>query len=181
DREGHFQALQKFLERARKYNLRLNPQKCAFGVTAGKLLGFMITQRGIEVDPTKIKAIQEMEPPKTEKEIRGFLGRIQYISRFISQLTMVCEPIFKLLKKGAPKEWNENCQKAFDTIKEYLSNPPILVPPRQGEPLLLYLTATETAMGAMLAQYLQESRKENAIYYLSKKMTDYEANYDQLE
>ena len=64
DREGHFAALEKFLERAKKYNLRLNPQKCAFGVTAGKLLGFMITQRGIEVDPGKIKAITEMEPPR---------------------------------------------------------------------------------------------------------------------
>ncbi len=74
NREGHFKALEKFLERA-KYNLRLNPQKCAFGVTAGKLLGFMITQRGIKVDPGKIKAIVEMEPPSTEKQIWSMVSR----------------------------------------------------------------------------------------------------------
>ncbi len=74
-------------------------------VIAGKLLGHMVSSRGIEVDPTKIKAILEMPPPKIEKEIRGFLGRLQYISRFIARLTITCEPIFKLLKKGEPKEW----------------------------------------------------------------------------
>lgn len=96
-------------------------------------------------------------------------------------MIMVCEPIFKLLKKGVPKVWNEECQEAFETIKRYLSNPPILVPPRQGELLLLYLTVTETATGAMLAQYLEGSKKENAIYYLSKKMTDYEVKYNAIE
>ena len=68
-------------------------------MTFGKLLGFMVSYRGIEVDPEKIKAIVEIKPLRTEKEIREFLGRIQYISRFITQLTMICEPLFRLLKK----------------------------------------------------------------------------------
>ena len=76
DREGHIPALRKFFERIKHYKLRLNPKKCTFRVTSGKLLGFIVSQRGIEVDPDKIKAIMEMKPPKTEKEIRGFLGRI---------------------------------------------------------------------------------------------------------
>jgi hypothetical protein len=104
-RGEHITNLRKFFERIKKYKLRLNPNKCTFGVTAGKLLGHMVSSRGIEVDPTKIKAILEMPPPKIEKEIRGFLGRLQYISRFIARLTTTCEPIFKLLKKGEPKEW----------------------------------------------------------------------------
>ena len=116
-REGHILALRKFFERLRKFNMRLNPQKCAFGVTSGKLLGYVISSRGIEIDPTKIKAIMSLQPPSNEKEIRGFLGRLQYISRFISKLTMICEPIFKKLRKNIPKEWDEDCQKAFDTIK----------------------------------------------------------------
>ena len=91
DREGHIPALRKFFEKIWFYKLQLNRKKCTFGVTFGKLLGFMVSQRGIEVDPNKIKAIVEMKPPKTEKEIRGFLGIIQYISRFIAQLTMTCE------------------------------------------------------------------------------------------
>ena len=94
DREGHILVLRKFFERIRFYKLQLNPKKCTFGVTSRKVLGFMVSQRGIEVDPNKIKAIVEMKPPRTEKEIRGFLGRIQYINRFIAQLTMTCEPIF---------------------------------------------------------------------------------------
>jgi hypothetical protein len=101
-RGEHITNLRKFFERIKKYKLRLNPNKCSFGVTAVKLLGHMVSSRGIEVDPTKIKAILEMPPPKTEKEIRGFLGRLQYISRFIARLTTTCEPIFKLLKKGEP-------------------------------------------------------------------------------
>ena len=67
--------------------LRLNPKKCTFGVTFGKLLGHMISERGIEVDLDKIKAILDIPVPGTEKEIRGFLGRLQYISRFIARLT----------------------------------------------------------------------------------------------
>ena len=75
-REGHFEALDKFLARLEKYNLRLNPKKCIFGVTSGKLLGYIVSERGIEVDPDKIKAIQEMPVPKTEKDVRGFIGKL---------------------------------------------------------------------------------------------------------
>ena len=78
DRESHNINLRKFFERM--YKLRLNPQKCTFGVTSGKLLGFLVSDREIEVDSSKIKAILEMPPPKSEKEIRGFLGRLPYIS-----------------------------------------------------------------------------------------------------
>ena len=102
---------------------------CTFGVTFGKLLGFMVSQKGIEVDPEKINSIVEMKPSRTEKKIRGFLGRVWYISRFIAQLTMTCEPIFRLLKKEVPIVWNEQCQEAFEKIKNYLMKPPILVPP----------------------------------------------------
>ena len=109
DCEGHMPALKKFFEGIRFYKLQLNPKKCTFGVTSKKLLGFMVSQRGIEVDPDKIKVIVEMKPSRTEKEIRGFLGRIQYISSFIAQLTMTCEPIFRLLKKEVPTVWNEQC------------------------------------------------------------------------
>ncbi|XP_030959088.1 uncharacterized protein LOC115981038 [Quercus lobata] len=117
-----------------------------------------------------------MKPPKTKKDIRGFLGRMQYISRFIAQLIMTCEPIFRLLKKEVPTVWNEQCQEAFEKIKSYLMKPPILVPPALENPLSLYLTTTDIAIGALLTQYLEETRKENAIYYISKKMMPYEEN-----
>ena len=91
-------------------------------------------------------------PPKSKKEIRGFLGRLQYISRFIAKLTSTCEPIFKLLRKNEPHEWNDECQKDFELIEEYFLHPPILVPLMLEKPLLLYLSIMEYAVGSMLAQ-----------------------------
>ena len=73
-REGHFEALDKFLARAERYNLRLNLKKCIFGVTSGKLVGHIVSQKGIEIDPDKVKAIREMSPPKNKKEVQGFIG-----------------------------------------------------------------------------------------------------------
>ena len=135
NREGHIVNLRKFFERIKEYRLRLNPQKCTFGITTRKLLGFLVSVRGIEDDPSMIKAILEMLQPKSEKEIKGFFGRLQYISWFIAKLTSAYEPIFKFLRKNEPYEWNDEFQKAFELIKEYLLQPPILVPPMHGKPL----------------------------------------------
>ena len=85
-RTDHLVALKRFFERIQKFRLRLNPKKCTFGVTIRKLLGHMVSERGIEIDPDKIKAILDMLVPRTKKEIRGFLGKLQYISRFIARL-----------------------------------------------------------------------------------------------
>nr|XP_016487050.1 PREDICTED: uncharacterized protein LOC107807222 [Nicotiana tabacum] len=106
-----------------RYSLKLNPAKYAFRVPAGKLLGFVVSRKGIELDASKIKAIQDLPPPKSKKDVMSFLGILNYISRFIAQSTVICEPIFKLLKKDAATKWTEECQKAFSKIKEYLSNP----------------------------------------------------------
>ena len=115
--EEHLDHLQKLFERLKKYKLRLNPNKCTFGVRSGKLLGFVVSNKGIEVDPSKVKAIQEIPAPRTEKEVRGFLGRLNYIARFISHLTATCESIFKLLKKDQVVKWNDEFQVSFDKIK----------------------------------------------------------------
>jgi len=148
--EDHLVNLKKLFERLRKYKLRLNPSKCTFGVRYVKLLGFIVSQRGIEVDPDKVRAILEMSHPCTEKEVRGFLGRFNYIARFISQLTATCELIFKLLRKNQVVEWNEDCQIAFDKIKQYLREPRILHPPVPRRPLILYLTVLDGSMGCVL-------------------------------
>ena len=121
--------LQKLFERLRKYQLRLNPAKCTFGVKSGKLLGFIVSQKGIEVDHEKVKAILEMPESRTERQVRGFLGCLNYIARFLSQLTVICEPLFKLFRKNQSVRWNEDCQEAFGRIKKCLMNPPMLMPP----------------------------------------------------
>ena len=85
DRVDHQATLERFFEKIRQFRLRLNPKKCTFGVTYGKLLGYMVSKRSIEAHPDKIRVILDMPAPRTEREIRGFLGRIQYISRFINR------------------------------------------------------------------------------------------------
>lgn len=179
--ESHVEVLRKLFERLRKFKLRLNPSKCVFGALTGKLLGFIVSQKGIEVDPEKIKAIRDMPPPQTEKQVRSFLGRLNYIARFIKNLTAACEPIFKLLRKNQPTEWDEDCQLAFDRIKEYLQSPPVLVPPTPNRPLLLYLTVLTGSMGAILGQHDDSGKTERAVYYLSKKFNQCESNYSMIE
>ena len=127
--------LRKLFKRLRKFQLKLNPAKYTFGATSGKLLGFIVSRKGIEVDPDKIKAIQNLPPSYTQKEVQDFFGRLNYIFHFISQMTAKCDPIFKLLKKQDSKKWIGECQDAFDKVKDYLSTPSILVPQFLKNPL----------------------------------------------
>ncbi|KAA3453336.1 RNA-directed DNA polymerase (Reverse transcriptase), Ribonuclease H-like protein [Gossypium australe] len=148
----HIEVLRKLFLRLRKFQLKLNPAKCTFGSRSGKLLGFV-------------------------KEVRGFLGRLNYIARFISQLTEKCDPIFRLLKKHNPGVWDDECQRAFDKVKMYLSNAPVLSPPNPDKPLILYFSVFNSSMGCVLGQHDETGRKEKVIYYLSKKFTDCEMRY----
>ncbi|PKI45174.1 hypothetical protein CRG98_034435, partial [Punica granatum] len=107
--EDHLVNLKRLFDRLKEYKLRLNPAKCTFGARSGKLLGFVVSERGIEVDPDKVKAIKELPPPSSVREVRGFLGRLNYIARFIANLTDKCQPLFRLLRKNASIEWDEEC------------------------------------------------------------------------
>ena len=126
--DDHVVDLRKLFERLRKFQLKLNPTKCTFGAISRKLLRFVVSKKGIKIDPDKVRAIQDLPPPRTLKEVRSFIGRLNYITRFISQMTAKCDPIFKMLRKHNYGEWDKECQKAFDKVKEYLTNPPVLVP-----------------------------------------------------
>ncbi|PKI71430.1 hypothetical protein CRG98_008167 [Punica granatum] len=114
--EDHLVNLKRLFDRLKKYKFQLNPVKCTFGVKSGKLLGFIVSEKGIEVDPDKVKAIMELPPPSTVREVRSFLGRLNYIAHFIANLMDKCQPLFRLLRKNAAVEWDDECQKAFDTL-----------------------------------------------------------------
>ena len=148
--DDHVVNLRRLFERLRKFQLKLNSANCTFGATSKKLLGFVVSKRGIKIDPNKVWMIQDLPPPRTQKEVRSFMGRLNYIARFISQMTAKCDSIFKMLRKHNFGEWEEECQEAFDKVKEYLTNPPVLVPPVQRKPLILYLTVHEKSMGYVL-------------------------------
>ena len=99
------QDLEETFEILRQVNLRLNLEKCVFGIPFGKLLGFLVSHRGIEANPEKIKAIEDMSPPQTLKEIQKLAGRVTVLGRFISKLGEHALPFFKLMKKKGRFEW----------------------------------------------------------------------------
>nr|KYP42831.1 Retrovirus-related Pol polyprotein from transposon 297 family [Cajanus cajan] len=109
--------------------MRLNPEKCAFGVQEGKFLGFMITSRGIEANPEKCKAIIQMQSPQTVKDVQRLAGRLVSLSQFIPRLAEKAGPIFTLLRKPKNFEWTEQCEEAFRSFKTFLTTLPILQRP----------------------------------------------------
>ena len=108
------------------YNIKLNPSKCAFEVTIGKFLGFMVSQRGIEANSDKIRAIIETTPPRNAKEVQSLNDKVAVLNRFVSRATDKCLPFFHALKKSF--EWTVECQQAFKDLKAYLFSPPLLSP-----------------------------------------------------
>ncbi|KAA3469334.1 protein NYNRIN-like [Gossypium australe] len=132
----HIEVLKKLFLRLRKFQLKLNPAKCTFRARSGKLLGSIVSDRGIEIDSDK-------------KHNQGV--------------------------------WDEECQRAFDKVKQYLSNAPVLSPPNPDRPLILYLTVFNNSMGCVLVQHDELGRNEKAINYLSKKFTECEMKYLSIE
>ncbi|GKV42408.1 hypothetical protein SLEP1_g49817 [Rubroshorea leprosula] len=133
--EDHLVDLDETFNNLKKNRMQLNPAKCIFGVESGKFLGFMVSRRGIEVNPEKIRAIAEMEPPKSVKDIQRLTGRVAALHRFISKSADKCLPFFKIMRSAAQKdesgkqkkfEWSRECQAAFEELKSYLSSPPLL-------------------------------------------------------
>nr|XP_023883436.1 uncharacterized protein LOC111995738 [Quercus suber] len=157
--------------------MKLNPDKCAFGVTTGKFLGFMVSQKGIEINPEKIRAIMELEPPRTTKEVQSLNGRIAALNRFVSKATDRCLPFFRVLKKSF--EWTEECQKAFEDLKKYLSSPPLLSPSKPGEDLYLYLAASLVAVSAALVR--EEEGTQRPVYFVSRRFRGAEERYPHME
>ena len=104
-RTGHFQVLEQVFERYSKYKLRMNPIKCAFGVSAEKFLGFLVHHKGISVDPAKVTAIATMRRPTTVRELKSFSGKVSYIRRFVPGLASTTVGLSKLLKKGTEFTW----------------------------------------------------------------------------
>ena len=159
----HLQDFRQVFERLRRYQLKMNPMKCASGLTSDKFLGFIVRHLGIEIDRSKIDAIQKMPEPQNIHELKSLQGKLAYIRRFISNLAERCQPFSRFMKKDVPFKWDEACRNAFESIKTYLLNPPVLQAPIQGWPLILYIAVQEQSLGVLLAQENEEG-KENALY-----------------
>ena len=175
--EDHLKDLRETFDTLRSYNMKLNPRKCAFGVTAGKFLGFMVSQKGIEANPDKIQAIMEMKPPRNVKEVQSLNGKVAALNRFVSRATDKCLPFFHTLKKSF--EWTDECQQAFEELKAYLSAPPLLSPSQLDEELFLYLAISPTVVSTALIR--EEEKVQKPVYYASRALHRAEERYLPIE
>ena len=178
-KKNHIDDLAEAFDVLKKYRMKLNPAKCAFGVASGKFLGLMVSQRGIEANPDKIKAILDMAPPRTIKEVQKLTGRVASPGRFMSRSGDRCLPFFNTLKKVKNFEWTEECQRSFEQLKEYLAAPPLLAKLNEGEVLYLYLAITEVAVSAVLVK--EEDNIQKPVYYTSKVLHGAELRYKKIE
>ena len=175
----HVKHLEETFELLRRYEMKLNPEKCAFGVGSGKFLGYLVSHRGIEANPEKIRAVMEMRSPRTVKEVQSLTGKLAALNRFISRATDKCHPFFQVIKKGRKMEWTPECEEAFGQLKEYLAHAPLLSTPRGGDQLLLYLAISKCATSSVLIR--EEEGKQYPVYYTSKALADAETRYPLME
>lgn len=176
----HVENLRLVFERLQLYKMRLNHLKCIFDVDAEKLLGFIISCQGIEIDTNKIDAIVNMPPPRNISQLHSLQGKIKAIRWFVTQLANQTLPFTRLLKKDVHFKWNEYCQKAFESIKDYLANPPILMSAMSDRPFFLYISVTSHALVVFLARRDEEGL-ERSFYYVSQTLIDYETWYSAIE
>ena len=130
--------------------MKLNPAKCAFGVDSGKFLGFMVNNRGIEANLTKVQALLDLQSPKMVKEIQKLTGMIVALSRFVARSTDKCRTFFQALKMGKNLIWTTECEEVFQKIKQYLGGIPVLAKQREEGDLMLYLSVSEHAVSDVL-------------------------------
>jgi hypothetical protein len=150
--ENHIADLQETFANFRQAGLKLNPEKCVFGVKKGKFLDCLVSTKGIEANPSKIEAILWMEPPSTKKGAQRLAGRLASLNRFISRSAERNLPFFEILKSAEVFQWGSAQQKAFEELKQYLIDLTTLTPPAPEAPLLLYVVASHSAVSAALVQ-----------------------------
>jgi hypothetical protein len=183
NKKDHLADLAETFTNMRDARLRLNPEKCVFGVRQGKILGYLVSHRGIEANPTKIQAITNMTPPQSTRDVQCLTGRLAALNRFISKSTERSLPFLKTLCGAKDFAWGPEQAAAFGSLKQYLSDLAILTSPDPSLPLLLYIAASPYAVSAAL---VQEQNRDGTtwqcpVYYVSEVLTASKCNMTELE
>jgi hypothetical protein len=159
----------------RAKGVKLNPEKCVFGVPQGMLLGFIVSERGIEANPEKIMAITNMGPIKDLKGVQRVMGCLAALSRFIS----------RLLRKTERFTWTPEAEEALRNLKALLTNAPILVPPAAEEALLIYIAATtQVVIAAIVVERREEGHAllvQRSVYFISEVLSETKIRYPQIQ
>jgi hypothetical protein len=178
--EGHLDDLRQVLERTRKFGLRMNPKKCAFGVSAGQFLGFLVHERGIEIGLKSHEAVRTMVPPTTKKELQQLIGKINFVRRFISNLSGRIEPFMELVKIKTSEEfrWGQNNNGLLKKLKNICQDHLCWCHHNKiGH--FTYFVSRRTTIASVVVQLYDG--KERVVFYLSRRMLDAETRYPDME
>ena len=148
-------------------------------VKQGIVLGHIISKNGIEVNKSKIDLVRHLPSPTSVREVHSFLGHAGLYRRFIKDFSKIAQPLCRLLQKEVAFEFNEECEKAFKTLKEVLTSAPIITPPDWSLPFELMCDASDYAIGAVLGQ--RKNKQPRVIYYASRTLNDAQLNYSTTE
>ncbi|KAM2576034.1 hypothetical protein TB2_007783 [Malus domestica] len=175
----HIHNLAKTFSILRKYKMKLNPTKCTFGVSSGRFIWYLVTQRGIEAHPKQIRVILKMKSPTTLKEIQSLIGRAATLNRFLSRSTDRFKLFFKVIKRAQRDKCDEECERSFQDLNKYLTSPPLLSKPKAAEDLYIYLAVSEIAVSYALIR--EELGAQLPVLYISKALLDAETRYPKIE
>jgi len=174
-KEEHDEALKKVMDRARLLNIKFNPDKIQYQKNEIKYLGLKFSEKGVEPDEDRIKAILELKSPTNLKELQSVLGMVNYLRAFIPNMADIVEPMRVLLKKDSTWLWSDNCERSFNTLKNILSKIPILANYDAKDEFRIQCDASQKAIGCCLFQ------KDKPVYYASKCLSITEQGYAQIE
>ena len=178
--ENHLQHLDLIFQRLREANLTLKPTKCVFAKSEVTYLGHIISHDGIKVDPSKIQAVQSFPLPRNQHDIRSFLGLANYYRKFVKGFSKIALPLNRLLTKDVPFKWTNDCQRAFDELKQALTTTPVLAYPDFNKPFILSSDASNMAIGYVLSQ-IGDDGKEHVIAYGGRALNSAEKAYSVTE
>ncbi|XP_065860006.1 uncharacterized protein, partial [Euphorbia lathyris] len=167
----HEQHLRIVLKILRDNQMYAKLSKCEFWMDEVVFLGHVVSGEGVQPDPSKIKAIDEWEPPKNVTELRSFLGLAGYYRRFVEGFSLIAGPLTKLLRKGVVFQWNDKCHQSFEELKKRLTSAPVLVLPSEGGGFVVYTDASGQGLGCVLMQ------NGKVIAYASRQLRPHEMNY----
>jgi hypothetical protein len=172
--------LRKVFSKCRRFGLSLNPKKSLFAMKEGKLLGHIVSAEGVRIDPSRVEAIQTLSLPRSKKEVQAFLGKINFLRRFISNFVELVKHITTMLKKGNEVKWTAEPRESFVQIKRALTEAPVLISPDYSKDFLIFSFASFDTVAAVLLQKNEEGR-EQPIAFFSKALRDAEVRYEIME